>query len=352
MPVQRMLTLILTAGGVVLVSALCSMMEAALYSVPVTHIETLRAAGSGSGRILAELRSDVSRPIAAVLTLNTIANTAGASFAGALAAGALSEAGTGWFAAILTLLILAFGEIIPKTLGVTCSTSIARVMARPLKGLVVLFSPFIWFSGLLTRLVSSRNAHNPAATEEDIRALASLSRRSGQIQAYEEDAILNILTLDSKHVHEIMTPRTMVFSLPESMTVAEAYRHPGIWNYSRIPVYDDDNEDIVGIVLFRHIAKAMAEKRDSCTLGSLMQSVEFVLESQTLDRMLKKFLGSRHHLFVVLDEFGGLAGVLSLEDVIEEMLGQEIVDESDAVADLRAAARESRRRTLNEGMKL
>ena len=100
------------------------------------------------------------------------------------------------------------------------------------------------------------------------------------------------------------------------------------------------------------IAKAMAEKRDSCTLGSLMQSVEFVLESQTLDRMLKKFLGSRHHLFVVLDEFGGLAGVLSLEDVIEEMLGQEIVDESDAVADLRAAARESRRRTLNEGMKL
>ena len=337
-----MFALLTTVLLVILVSATCSMTEAALYSVSWTDIEKMRASGSAKGKLLYRLRSHIEQPIAAVLALNTVANTAGAALAGALAARALGEDMMPLFAGILTLLILAFGEILPKTVGVAYASPLALALASPLRVLVILFKPFIWFSGLLTRLVTRSRGNAPSATEDDIRAITSLSRASGRIQAYEEHAIRNILALDAKHVHEIMTPRTMVFSLPETMLVREAYALPEIWHYSRIPVFGDDNEDIVGLVLRRRIARAMAEGQQDQPLGALMDPVRFVLESQTLDRLLLELLESRLHLFVVLDEYGGLAGVVSLEDVLEEMLGREIVDESDAVPDLREAARQRR----------
>lgn len=340
-----MIFLILTVALVVCTSALCSMAEAALYSVPWTHIENLRKAGSPDGAALYDLRQNVDRPIVAVLTLNTIANTAGAALAGALAADVLGAANMPWFAAVITLLILAFGEIMPKTLGVVYAAPMASFMARPLRGLVTLFTPFIWLSGLLTRLITPPQ-RGPSATEDDIRAITSLSRQSGVIQAYEERAIRNILALDAKHVRDIMTPRTMVFSFPETMSVAEAYNHPELWHYSRIPVYSDDNEDIVGIVLRRSISKAMGDGHGNRPLAELMQPARFVLENQTADQLLLQFLESRLHLFIVLDEYGGLAGVVSLEDVLEEMLGREIVDETDAVTDLREASRQQRREVL------
>lgn len=343
-----MTLLVLTVCCVVLISAWCSTTEAALYAVSWTQLEKLRKSGSKSGELLYTLRSDVNKPIAAVLTLNTVANTAGAALAGALAAEVLGAHATGWFAALLTLLILAFGEIVPKTIGVTYAGSVAVLLARPLQVMVVVLTPFIWLSSLLTRMVApSGKTEGFAATEDDIRAITSLSRRSGQIQAYEESAIRNILTLDSKHVYEIMTPRTVVYSLPETMTVEEAYHTPKFWHYSRVPVYGDDNEDIVGLVLRRRMAQAMADGKGNRTLGSLMLPVRFVLESKTLDQLLLDFLETRLHLMVVLDEFGGLAGVVSLEDVLEEVLGREIMDETDAVADLREMARSQRKALLN-----
>lgn len=340
-----MLLLIFTVFLVVLVSAFCSTTEAALYSVSWTYIETLRAKGARTGELLYQLRSHVERPIAAVLTLNTIANTAGAAIAGAIAADVLGTRWMPWFAAGLTLLILAFGEIVPKTLGVSYAPGFSSFMARPLMFMVILFKPFIWLSGMFTRLLAPAD-NAPTATEDDIRAITSLSRASGRIQPYEEHAIRNILALDAKHVHEIMTPRTIVFSLQENTTLNEAYLHPQIWNYSRIPIHGEDNEDIVGIVHRKDIARCKSEGRGSVILGDIMQPVRFVLESQTVDRLLLEFLESRQHLFIVLDEYGGLAGVVSLEDVLEEMLGREIVDESDAVADLREAARQRRHRLV------
>lgn len=343
-----MTILVLTVLGVVLISAWCSTTEAALYAVSWTHIEKMRKSGSKTGELLFAMRSNINKPIAAVLTLNTVANTAGAAFAGALAAEVLGAHATAWFAAGLTLLILAFGEIVPKTIGVTYCDALASILVRPLRIMVIIFSPFIWLSGLLTRIVApNQHSEGFAATEDDIRAITSLSRRAGIIQPYEESAIRNILTLDSKHVHEIMTPRTVVFSLPISTTVDDAYHNTRFWNYSRLPVFDEDNEDIVGLVLRRSMAQAMAEGRGQVTLETLMKPVPFVPESQTLDRLLREFLESRQHLAVVLDEYGGLAGVVSLEDVLEEMLGHEIVDESDAVENLRDVAR-SRRRALSK----
>ena len=182
---------------------------------------------------------------------------------------------------------------------------------------------------MLTRLVASPQS-GPSATEDDIRAITSLSRQTGRIQQYEENAIRNILSLDVKHVREIMTPRTMVFSLQEDISVKDAYNHPQIWHYSRIPVYGDDNEDIVGIVLRKDVGRYVSQGQGEKTLFDIMQPVRFVLENQTVDKLLLEFLESRLHLFIVLDEYGGLAGVVSLEDVLEEMLGREIVDETDA----------------------
>ena len=333
-----MLALIITVLVSTGISALCSTTEAMLYSVQWTHIEHLRERGSRAGELLFQMRSNIEQPITAVLTLNPVANTAGASIAGALAAAALGEANMPAFAAAFTVLILVCGEILPKTLGVAYAAPLSGLLAYYLRLLIIVLKPVTWAGGMITRLITPGNK-GPEATEDDIRILARLSRQSGIIQPYEETAIRNILALDQKRVHDVMTPRTVVFSLPSATTVDEAYHNPNFWHFSRVPVYEEDNEDIVGMVLRREVARHKDRDSGGSVLGEIMQPIHFVQESQTLDKVLSDFLELHQHLFAVLDEYGGLAGVISLEDVLEEILGREIVDESDVVADMREAAR-------------
>lgn len=337
-----MITLIIAILAAVLISFLCSLAEASLYAIPWSAIEKLRVEGRKSGRLLFGMRTHVDKPIAAILTLNTLANTAGSTIAGAAFLAVYGSAWMGLFAACFTLLILAFGEIVPKTLGVAYATPVARVLARPLNVLILVLKPLVWLSGLLTRVLSPQEK-TPQISEDDIRAVTRLSLQAGRIKPYEESFIRNVLALDQKRVHEIMTPRTVVFSLPETLTVAEAYANPQIWQFSRIPVYDEDPEDIVGLVERRTLGQCYANQNRQLTLAGLMRAPHFVQESQTLDVLLRELLKARVHLFIVLDEYGGLAGVVSLEDVMEEILGSEIVDESDKVADMRALARERRK---------
>ncbi|HCR12791.1 MAG TPA: hypothetical protein DIU49_05750, partial [Desulfovibrio sp.] len=244
-----MVTLIVSVCLAILISAFCSMSEAALYSVPWSWIERLRKDGRASGEILFSLRSNVEKPITAILTLNTIANTAGAAVAGAAGAAVFGPDELWLFTAIFTVLILAFGEILPKTMGVSYCRTISVLIAAPLKYMILALLPIIWAGGLMARLVSSRR-RDPLSTEEDLRAVVSLTRREGVIKPLEELSIKNILSLDRKTASDIMTPRTVVFSLPAQMTVAEAKgERRGVWPHSRIPVYDaDDPENIVGIV--------------------------------------------------------------------------------------------------------
>lgn len=339
-----MTALIITIVLALSISALCSTMEAMLYSIPWTTLEKMKESGSRSGKILYHMRSNVDQPISAILTLNTIANTAGASLAGALAAAALGPESMPYFAALFTVLVLLFGEIIPKTLGVSYPGALGRILALPLFFMTTVLRPATWLSGQITKLITPKKS-GPEATEDDINAMARISRQAGVIQGYEETAIRNILALDQKRVHDVMTPRTVVFSLSENCTVDEAHAIPSFWHFSRIPVYAEDNEDIVGIVLRRDVVLHRDAHEGSMTLGEIMQPVHFVLESLTLDKVLAEFLERHQHLFAVLDEYGGLAGVISLEDVMEEMLGREIVDESDVAADLRAVARNRRAKT-------
>ncbi|MBU1001243.1 MAG: hemolysin family protein [Proteobacteria bacterium] len=337
-----MFDLILAVGLAVGISAFCSVAEAVLYSVTWSRIEQLRESGRTSGNILFALRTNVEKPIAAILSLNTIANTAGAAIAGAAAVRVFGQAYMGVFAAAFTMLILVFSEILPKTVGVMYARSLAPALARPLEGLVWILSPIIWLLGLMSGLVP-RRAKGPRHTEADISTLATLTRRAGVLKPFEEACIKGILALDEKVVSEIMTPRTVVFSLPAEVTVGNTRAEKSVWPYSRVPVYEDGNpEDIVGVVYRRQVLQALAEDKDDLRIAELMKPVKFVLDSLPLDKLLISFLESRMHLAVVLDEWGGLAGVVSLEDVLEEILDKEIVDETDEFVDTRAQARTQR----------
>ncbi len=350
-----MLALIITVALAALISAFCSTTEAMLYSVPWTHIEKLREEKRPVGDVLYELRSQVDKPISAVLTLNTIANTAGSALAGALATVALGAENLLWFTAGFTFLILIFGEILPKTFGVIYANQLSIILAYPLKFLIFILKPFIWFSSLITGFITKGNG-TPEATEDDIRIMAKMSAESGEIEAFEEAVITNILSLDKKHVYHIMTPRTVVFSLPAEMPLAEAIKNERLWQFSRIPIYKNNNhEDIIGVVTRRELSIYMnamnlsrAKDIPNATLETLVQPITFVLESQKLDKVLLSFLEAKQHLFAVLDEYGGLAGVISLEDVLEEMLGREIVDESDITADLQKTAKDAQKSKIEE----
>jgi len=334
-----MLELILAVALAITVSFICSLTEAAFYSFPLSRIERLRKQGRKSGEILHALRMDVEKPITAILTLNTVAATAGAAVAGAAAVHVFGDEYLALFTASFTLVILLLGEIVPKTTGVAYARQLAPALAKPLLVMVWVCMPVIWLFGRLIRLIGKRQK-GQETDEDDIRAVVSLTRQAGIIKPYEEAAIRNILALDDKRVDEIMTPRTVVFSLPSDMTVGEAMEANKTWPHTRIPVFEgEDAEEIVGVVYRRQVFEAAANDHLEIRLRDLMRPVRFVLENLTLDRLLRKFLESRMHLFVVLDEYGGMAGVVSLEDVLEEMLGSEIVDETDQVVDMRELAR-------------
>lgn len=339
-----MLALAVTVTLVTLISALCSTTEAMLYSVPWTHIEKLREEKRPVGDILFELRSKIDKPITAVLTLNTMANTAGSALSGALAATVLGAENLLWFTIGFTILILIFGEILPKTFGVIYANQLSIILAYPLKGLMFILSPFIWASSIITSLIT-KDKGTPEATDDDIRIMAKMSAEAGEIEAFEETVITNILSLDNKFVYDVMTPRTVVFSLPANTPLIDALKVEDIWHFSRIPIYKENNEDIIGLVTRRELSFQIYTMRNAnaldpnVTLENIMQKMTFVPESQTLDKLLLHFLESKQHLFAVIDEYGGLSGVVSLEDVLEEMLGREIVDDSDIVEDLRETAK-------------
>lgn len=333
-----MIELILAVGLAVLVSTFCSLAEAALYSLPISKIEKIKKRKPRRGAALEALRKNVEEPITAILTLNTVAHTAGAAVAGWAWAALYGEHTLWMFTVVFTIIILIISEILPKTVGVVYNEQIGPPLAPLLRWLVWVFKPAVVALGFLGRLVRGKNSA-PEHSEADIMAIASLTRRSGIIKPYEEQSIKNILLLDDKTVEEIMTPRTVVFSLPADMTVAEARDCHATWPHSRIPIYADDPEDIVGIAYRRQVFEALADDRDELRLSDLMRPVRFVLENLALDKVLVKFLGSRTHMFVVLDEYGGVAGVVTLEDVLEEILGSEIVDETDQVVDMRELAR-------------
>lgn len=343
-----MLTLVLVVLVIVLTSALCSLLEAVLYSVPKNHVERLIQRGKPSGHALRELRTHVDRPIAAILFLNTVANSGGAAIAGALASQVMEPRWLAWFSAAFTAMILLFSEMIPKTAGVVYARPLANLVARPLVVLVAVFSPVIWFFRVITRLITGRRQAEQMSDEE-LLLMVRLGMRTGHVNKLEARVIRNILQLEERLARDVMTPRTVLYSLPVDATCANVLEDERSRNYSRIPIFDGNPEDLVGVVHIRSVMAEIWEDKEHTRLSDLMAPIHFVLETMTLDELLNVFLERRQHLVAVLEESGGLSGVITLEDVLEEIIGEEIVDEFDDVRDLRKLAHMRRNVLLGEG---
>jgi len=330
--------LILSVCFAIVTSAACSLFEAILYSVPPSHLELMARKGHPFARLFKQLRQDIDRPITAILTLNTVANTIGAAVAGAAAVAVLGEQYLLWFSLAFTTAILIFSEVLPKTVGVAYNRRLAPMIARPLYWLTVALAPVIATSRAITRLIPRRNDSSLVSAEE-LQAVAALSRQAGEIEAEQERVITNILQLGDKTVRQAMTPRTVTFAQPDSLSVDEARTRHDQWRmHSRVPVYGEDIDDVSGIVLSNDLFKAAADGQGDLPLSRIMGPVHFVPETAPLNRILIEFFERRQHLFVVVDEYGSVTGVISLEDIIEEIMGREILDESDRAKSMRELA--------------
>ena len=334
-----MLLLALSVMTVLVVSAFCSLSEASIYAVRRPYIRGLVTAGSRAGPILDRFKANMDQPIAAILIVNTVANTAGAAVAGAQAAALFGGGSLLWFSAFFTLAVLVFSEIIPKVVGVVHNRPIARMVALPWSALIMVLKPLTALAGGVSEFLKPK-APVPAAPEDEVRELARMSAEEGSILDLEATIVANVLKIDEVTVRHIMTPRRVVFKLSDDARVGDLMDSVDQWEFSRIPVHDpEDPERWTGVVRTRDVLMALAKGEPEIRLRELAKPLSFVPEGKRGHELLERFLEARHHLFAVVDEFGGIAGVATLEDVLEALIGREIVDEIDRTPDLRDLAR-------------
>ena len=320
------------------VSFLCSIMEAVILSVTPGYLASLSEKQPGTARRLRRFKENIDEPLAAILSLNTIAHTGGAAGAGAQAARVFGNAWLGLFSALLTLAILFLSEIIPKTIGAVYWKQLSPAVTRLLAWLMVPLTPFVWLSGLASRAISSR--HNPVyVSRDEIRALANLGAQQGVLDNEESRVVEALLRFRTMTASRVMTPRTVIFALPADDTVGEVVERHRPLRFSRIPIFRGSIDAPVGFVLKDEILEHAAQGDPETPLSALRRKLFFVPGTIRLSHLLDLFLSSREHVAAVIDEYGGTAGVVTLEDLVETLLDLEIVDEIDTVEDLRAAAR-------------
>ena len=319
-------------------SALCSMLEATLLSTPLSYITGLEEQGVKGSLRLKRLKQNPDRPISAILCLNTIANTVGASIVGSLVYEVYGDPLVGIFSTIFTLAILIFSEIIPKTIGTSYWRKLAIPASAIISGMIFISFPLVWILEHMTRLISS-GSNQVSVSREDISAMVSVATEEEVIETEEKKIIQNLLKLDEVTAHEIMTPSTVVEMADSSMTVREFYDSD--LTHSRILIYDDDNSDyVVGYVLRQTVLEKMAEDKFQTSIRDIARPILTFSEDESVGNIWEKFLEKKEHISVIIDEYGTFRGLVTMEDVIETMLGQEIVDETDEVVDMQEYAKE------------
>jgi len=331
-----LITYFLTA---LFVSFLCSLLESVLLSVSITHVSVLEKSGNRSGKMMAELKENINRPLAAILTINTIANTVGAAGVGAQT---MVLYGNEWVAiasGILTLSILIFSEIIPKTIGAIYNKSLVTFTALTVRGLMMIAWPFVVLSESMSVFINrGENSRESKASREELLAMAEISEDEGSIDEQEGDIIENLIKLDNIPVEEVMTPRSVVFALNLDETVGEVVENNSPIAFSRIPVYENNMDHIIGFVNRYTLVNKQAEDQFHIKMVDLMKPIHTVKEKESVSDVLDQFVKRRQQIFMVIDEFGTTTGLISLEDAIETLLGVEIVDEHDRVVDMRELA--------------
>lgn len=320
------------------ISFICSLMEALILSTTVTEVESLKRDRPKRGELLERLKVNLEETISTILTLNTIANTLGSVTIGGLATKLYGEAVLGVISAVLTLGILVFSEVLPKNLGVSYRRSLQPFIVYPLTWMCNALRPVTYFCGLVVKIVV-RTPERPTRSDEEIILLAERGAQQGTLSRSESNIITNALSLDDVRVSEIMTPRTVVTALKRNATVGEVFRdYPNV-PFARIPVYGKNLDDIVGLIRRRDLLKAKANDQDFDLVEKLMQEVHFIPETVTVANALQAFLKAHQQILVVVDEFGATAGVISMEDVFEHLLGREIFEKDDVAVDMRELAR-------------
>ncbi|MBC8012227.1 MAG: HlyC/CorC family transporter [Burkholderiales bacterium] len=329
-----LIAILLTCG----VSFVCSLWEAMILSTTVGEIEALKSRRPKKGAALERLKTRLDETSSGILTLNTIANTLGSVIVGGLATRLYGNAALGIVSAGMTVCILVFAEVIPKNLGVTHRRKLLPPLVYPLAFMVKLLRPITFLCGVLVRFFVGAAPADEGAGEE-IRLLAERGARHGTLSLSESSIITNALRLDEVRVSSIMTPRNVVTALRQSTTIGEVLRDTPNISFGRMPVYGRHLDDIVGIVRRRDLLKAKANDQDTDPVAKYMQEAQFVPETVTAAEALRLFLEYHQRLLIVVDEFGSTSGVLSMEDVMETLLGREIFEKDDVAVDMRELAR-------------
>ncbi len=337
------LGLFITISLTVLISSFCSMFEAVVLGTRQIEIELLKKISKNRGVILENMIKDIDKTTSSILTANTIANTFGATLAGTMCAEIIENEVIAMyvFPAIMTISILFFSEILPKNIAILYRKNLQKYIVYPLYWLCIAMSPIAKSASWIISKILPKPKDKSSSNDEII-LLAEKSRKDGHLSLEERDLIANSLSLDDITIAEIMTPRTVVYGLDATLSAEEAFKTTGGLKFSRIPVYDDSIDNVIGIVRRREILTAIAENRGKTTLGEIATPPMYVPENGSALAVLKQFIKRHQQFGIVVDEFASLTGVVSLEDIFEHLLGSEIFDNDDMAVDMRELARRKR----------
>lgn len=325
--------------GAMCVSFLCSVLEATLMSTPISYATMREEEGYKPAEKFLRYKQDSSRPIAAILSLNTIANTIGAAGVGSQTTELFGSQWLGLVSAITTVLILIFSEIIPKTIGTNYWKSLMGFATRMISILIFIMFPLVILIEFLTRLITPKEKESSVSREE-VSAMAKVAEETGELEEDESNIIQNVINMDEVTAADIMTPRVVCAIASENMTIKNFYKDKRFLHHSRIPVYLDNDEYISGYILRMEALQMMAEDKYDMTLGELRREIASFEEETTLDIIWDEMLSKDEQIAAVINEYGSFQGIVSLEDVIETLLGSEIVDEQDTVRDMQQLARD------------
>jgi len=323
-------------------------MESVLLSSTLTFIHAREEKGVKAAKLLKKFKLKINRPLSAILTLNTVAHTVGAAGVGAQAVRVFGEASFGIISAILTILILVITEIIPKTIGALYWRELALPAARIINFMIIISYPLVIFAEQITRFIS-RNKKHQSVSRDEIAILASLGTEEGVFEEHESKVITNMIRLKDVKIKEIMTPRTVMVTAEAGMTLRNFFKNKDYLTYSRIPLIRDNIDNIAGYVLKDAVLSRLADDRHDMKLIELNRPFIVAYENIAVPVVFEQMLYRKEHIALVIDEYGGTRGLVTMEDIIETLLGLEIVDESDRTTDMQKLALEKwRRRRKNK----
>lgn len=328
------------------VSFVCSILEAVLLSITPSYVETVARETPRRGKVVVDIKSRLDQSISGILILNTFAHTMGAAGVGAQATKIFGVKWEALIAVLLTLAILYFSEIIPKTIGATFWRQLAIPASHTIFWLIRIVYPLIWVSTLITKLFKKKNSDE--ITKEEIMALASLGHKMGSLVSQENEYLANVLQLREIKTDQILTPRSVIHSLSHDLTVSQALEYEKTQQFTRIPVYEENADNIIGMVTNRELMMEDRAGKSDMEISHFVKPINRVSENLPVHQLLDLFIRKREHLFLVDDEYGQVSGIVSLEDAIETMLGREIVDETDTIVDMQKFAKGKYRERLRK----